>query len=60
MHTIKPNINNYVTGAVLKTWRQNGAQHRIPIAGSSMYPFIQAGDHILITHECSYCRLSAE
>ncbi len=50
---IKPNINNHVIDAVLKTWRQNGVQHGIPIVGTSMYPFVKAGDHILITHDWS-------
>ncbi|MEK7297215.1 MAG: signal peptidase I [Planctomycetota bacterium] len=50
---IKTNIKNHIIDAVIETWRQNGAQHRIPIVGSSMYPFVKAGDHILITHDCS-------
>lgn len=54
---IKPNIKNHVIDAVIKTWRQNGAQHRIPIAGTSMYPFLRGGDHVLITHDWSEVRL---
>ena len=53
MDTIKPNIKNHVIDAVIGSWRQNGVQHRIPIVGTSMYPFIREGDHILITHDCS-------
>lgn len=52
-YMIKPNIHNHVIEAALKAWRQNGAQHRIPIVGTSMYPFLREGDHVLITHDWS-------
>ena len=53
MYMIKTNIKNHIIDAVIETWRQNGAQHRIPIVGSSMYPFVKAGDHIMISHDWS-------
>lgn len=57
MHIIKPNIRNHIIDAVFETWRQNGAQHRIPVVGTSMYPFLREGDHVLITHDWGKIRL---
>ena len=49
-------LPGYVLKAVLDVWGQAGKQHFIPIAGRSMVPLIEDGDHVLVAHGCAGVR----
>jgi signal peptidase I len=37
-----------VMTAALAAWRETGEERRLPVIGSSMWPLLRAGDHVLV------------
>ena len=40
----------YVVDEAVDMWNQSGKRHWIPISGCSMFPLLQEGDKVLVTH----------
>ncbi len=48
--TDQPTLPSHVIEAALDVWSQAEERHFVPITGSSMLPFIQDGDRVLVAH----------
>lgn len=50
LSTARPALSNAALAVVLDIWGQEGKQNLMAIAGTSMWPFLQAGDQVYLHH----------